>query len=81
MSKNSVCDSLGFQAKLVSLDEILCSGMLIETFGHTTNYFLLLIAIPINNMIVPITKIWTPYETQSGLEYMNEDSGPTIDWP
>ena len=32
-------------------------------------------------MIIPTTTICIPYVTQSGFEYMNDDSGPTIDCP
>ena len=30
---------------------------------------------------IPIDIIWIPYVIHSGLAYMNDDSGPIIDWP
>ena len=50
-------------------------------FSHHDELFFLTIIIPANNKIIPTAAICKPYEIQSGLEYMNDDSGPIADWP
>jgi DNA-binding Lrp family transcriptional regulator len=36
---------------------------------------------PVTEIIIPKMTIPIPYVIQSGFEYMNDDSGPTIDCP
>lgn len=38
-------------------------------------------AIPTPKTMTPTIAIWIPCDTQSGLAYMKEDCGPTMDWP
>ncbi len=59
--------------------ETICSIIILHAMNYS--FFINLVPKPTPIMIIPTTMIWIPCVTQSGLEYIKDDFGPTIDCP